>query len=150
LGDNEQRNEILENREERNERQRVPIRRARSIPLNLQGEQHALPTLPQGVFPIFSGDGIMDLRRHMDQLLVVCDIHLIEHDDVMVRVFLYTLIALAYEWYLSLPVQSIRSFDDLENMFMTMYAPLVAYHTFLTKFTQIHLKKGERIRDFNL
>jgi hypothetical protein len=33
---------------------------------------------------------------------------------------------------------------------MTMYAPLVAYHTFLTQFTQIHLKKGERIRDFNL
>jgi hypothetical protein len=92
----------------------------------------------------------MDPKRHMDQFLSVCDIHLIEHDDVMVRVFLQTLIGPAYEWYLSLPTQSIGSFDDLENMFMTMYAPPIAYHTFLTQFTQIHLKKGERIRDFNL
>jgi hypothetical protein len=51
---------------------------------------------------------------------------------------------------MSLPARSISSFDDLEYMFLTMYAPLVAYHTFLTQFTQIHLKNGERIRDFNL
>jgi hypothetical protein len=31
-----------------------------------------------------------------------------------------------------------------------MYAPPIAYHTLLTQFTQIHLKKGERIRYFNL
>jgi hypothetical protein len=90
----------------------------------------------------------MDPRRHMDQFLSVCDIHLIEHDDVMVRVFLQTLIGPTYEWYISLPTQSIGSFDDLENMFMTMYAPPVAYHTLLTQFTQIHLKKGERIKGF--
>jgi len=30
-----------------------------------------------------------------------------------------------------------------------MYAPPKAYHTLLTEFTQIRLKKGERIRDFN-
>jgi hypothetical protein len=116
----------------------------------LQGEQHPLPTLPQGVLPVFSGDGSIDPKRHLDQFLVVCDIHLIEHDDVMVRVFLQTLTGQAYEWYLSLPAQSISSFDDLENMFLTMYAPPVAYHTLLTQFTQIHLKKGERIKDFNL
>ena len=68
----------------------------------------------------------------------------------MVRVFLQTLIRPTYDWYISLPTQSIGSFDDLESMFMTMYAPPIAYHTLLTQFTQIHLKKEERIRDFNL
>jgi hypothetical protein len=151
MGDREeQRNEIPNEERERNNRQRNPRRRARSNPLNLHGEQHTFPTLPQGVLPVFSGDGIMDPKRHMDQFLSVCDIHLIEHDDVMVRVFLQTLIGPTYEWYLSLPTQSIGSFDDLESMFMTMYAPPIAYHTLLTQFTQIHLKKGERIRDFNL
>jgi hypothetical protein len=49
------------------------------------------------------------------------------------------------------PLNSINlSFDDLENIFMTIYAPPISYHTLLTQFTQIHLKKGERIRDFNL
>lgn len=51
---------------------------------------------------------------------------------------------------MSLPAQSISSFDDIEAMFMTMYEPPIAYHTLLTQFIQIHLKKGERIRDFNL
>jgi hypothetical protein len=74
---------------------------------------------------------------------------LIEHDDVVVRFFLQTLIGPTYEWYISLLAQSIGSFDDLESMFMTMYAPPIAYHTILTQITQIHLKKGEIIEDFN-
>jgi hypothetical protein len=116
----------------------------------LQGGQHTLPTLPQGVFPVFSGDRIIDPKRHMDKFLIVFDIHLIEHDDVTVRVFLHDLIGPSYEWYLSLLTHYIRSLDDLENMFMTMYAPPIAYQTLLTQFTQIHLKRGEIIRYSNM
>jgi hypothetical protein len=38
----------------------------------------------------------------------------------------------------------------MEDVFMARYAQLVAYHTLLTQFTQIHLEKNERIKDFNL
>jgi len=31
-----------------------------------------------------------------------------------------------------------------------MFTPTIAYHTLLTDFTQIGLRKNERIRDFNL
>jgi hypothetical protein len=95
--------------------------------------------------PTFPGDGSVDPKKHMEKFLSICEIHLVEHDDVMVRLFLQTLIGQAYEWYMSLPANSISSFDDLEAMFLTMYAPPVAYHTLLMQFTQIHLKKGERI-----
>jgi hypothetical protein len=61
----------------------------------------------------------MDPKKHMDQFLSICDIHLIEHDDVMVKVFLQTLIGPTYDWYLSLLAQSIAYFDDIEDMFMT-------------------------------
>jgi hypothetical protein len=81
---------------------------------------------------MFSGDGIMDPQRYMDRFLSIYHIHLIEHDDVMVRVFLQILIGLTYEWYIYLPTHSIGSFDDLENMFMTMYAHPIAYCTLLT------------------
>jgi hypothetical protein len=56
-----------------------------------------MPTLPQGVFPIFSGDGIMVPENHLDRFLVICDIYLIENDDVMVRLFLQKLVGPAYE-----------------------------------------------------
>jgi hypothetical protein len=98
----------------------------------------------------FSGDGTIDAKRHVDLFLDVCDFHLVEYDDVMVRLFLQTLSGQAYEWYTTFPTRSIGSFDDLESMFLTMFSPPVAYHTLLTNFTQICLKKNERIRDFNL
>jgi hypothetical protein len=89
-------------------------------------EDNTFPTPPQGVLTIFLGDGIMDPKRHMDKFITICDIHLIQHDDVMVRFFLQTLIGPTYEWYISLPTQSISSFDDLESIFMTMYAYYIA------------------------
>jgi hypothetical protein len=98
----------------------------------------------------FSRDGTIDAKRHIDLFLDVCDFHLVEHDDIMVRLFLQTLSGQAYEWYTTFPTRSIRSFDDFEAMFLSMFSPPVAYHTLLTNFTQICLKKNERIRDFNL
>jgi len=98
MGDpEEQRNEVPNDERERNGRQRNLRRRARSRPLNLRGEQHQFPTLPQVIFPIFSGDGIMNPKNHMDRFLSICDIHLIEQNDVMVKVFLETLIGPAYD-----------------------------------------------------
>jgi hypothetical protein len=68
----------------------------------------------------------------------------------MVRLFLQTLSERAYEWYTMFPSRSIRSFNDLEAMFLTMFSPPISYHTLLTDFTQIGLRKNERIQDFNL
>jgi hypothetical protein len=112
MGDREEK--IIENtNNERRENDRKTNlgRRVKSSLLNLQGEKHQLPTLPQGILSIFTGDGIMDPKNHMDQFIFICDIHLIEHDDVMINVFLQTLIGPAYDWYISLPTQPIGSFN---------------------------------------
>jgi hypothetical protein len=125
-------------------------RRVRDSPLNIRGEKHDLPVLPKGTLKEFSRDGTIDAKRHLNLFLDVCDFHRVEYDDVMVRLFLQTLSGRAYEWYMTLPTRSIGSFNDLEAMFLTMFAPPVAYHTLLTNFTQIGLRKNERIRYFNL
>jgi hypothetical protein len=64
--------------------------------------------------------------------------NLVEHDDVMVQLFLQTLIGKSYEWYMSLPINFISTFYDLEATILTMYSPPIEYHTLLTQFTQIH------------
>jgi len=137
-------------KERRARRYRIPRRRVRDSPLNLQGEQHELPILPKGTFKTFLGDIVIDPKIHVDLFLDVCDFHVIEDDDVMVRLFLQTLVGKAYEWYTSLPKRLIGSLDDIERMFLNMFSPLVAYHNRLTSFTQICLRKNERIQDFNL
>jgi hypothetical protein len=106
----------------------------------LQGEQHQLPTLPQGV-PIFYGDRIMDPKKNLDHFLTIFDIHLIKHDDVMVRLFLQTLIVPTYGWYLSLPEKTISYFDNVGHVFMYKLMPPISYHTLLTQCNQIHLQK---------
>jgi hypothetical protein len=120
-------------------------RRVRYSPLNILGEQHDLHVLPKGTLKEFSGDGAIDAKRHLHLFLDVCDFHRVEYDDVMVRLFLQTLSGRAYEWYTTLPSRSIRSFNDLEPMFLTMFSPPIAYHTLLADFTQIGLRKNERI-----
>jgi hypothetical protein len=108
-------------------------------------EQHELLILTKGTLKEFSGDGTIDAKRHVDLFLDVCDFHLVEYDDVMVRLFLQTLSDQAYQWYKTFPTRSIGSFNDLESIFLTMFAPPVTYHTPLTNFTQICLNKNERI-----
>jgi hypothetical protein len=98
----------------------------------------------------FLGDGTIDAKRQLNLFLDVCDFHRVEYDDVMVRLFLQTLSGQDYEWYTTLPSRSIGSFNDLEAMFLTMFAPPIAYHTLLTNFTQIGLTKNERIHDISI
>jgi hypothetical protein len=125
-------------------------RRVRDSPLNIIGEKHELPILPKGTLKEFSGYGTIDAKRHLHLFLDVCDFHRVEHDDFMVRLFLQTLSERAYEWYTKFPSRSILLFNDLQAMFLTMFFPTISYHTLLTNFTQIELRKNERIQDFNL
>ena len=92
----------------------------------------------------------MSPKKHLDRFFTICDIHLILYDDVMVRVFLQTLVGPAYDWYLYFPIGSITCFNDIEDAFLLRYSQLMAYHTLLTEFTKIHLEKNKEIRDFNL
>jgi len=122
----------------------------RDSPLNIWGEQHDLPVLPKGTLKEFSREGIIDAKRHINLFIDVCDFNHVEYDDVMVRLFLRTLSRQCYEWYTTLPSRSIGSFNDLKAMFLTMFTPLISYHTLLTNFTEIGSRKNERIRYFDL
>jgi len=122
-------------------------RRVRDYPLNLIGEQHVLS---KGTLKEFAGDREIDAKMHLHLFLDVCDFHRVEYDDVVVRLFLQTILGRAYECYTTFPSRSILSFNDLESMFLTMFSPPISYHTLLTDFTQIGLRKNGRIRDFNL
>jgi hypothetical protein len=98
-------------------------RRVRDSPLNLMGEQHELPVLPKGTLKEFVRDGTIDAKRHLHLFINVCDFYRVEHDDIMVRLFFQTLSERAYERYTKFPNRSIRSFNDLEVMFLNMFPP---------------------------
>ena len=78
-----------------------------------------VPTMDQwGDFlPIFRGDGhdhqaqhLIEFHQYMDQL----DIH---HEDVLLKMFMYSLEGNARQWYRSLPISSISSIKDFHVAF---------------------------------
>ena len=97
------------------------------------------PSLPARVLSLFNGDQVVNPEKHLDKFLAICDIHSIIEEDVMVIFFLQTLVGLAYDWYLSLLVNSITYFNDIEDSFLKQYSQAMAYHTLLIKFIQIQL-----------
>jgi len=80
----------------------------------------------------------MNPNKHLDQFPIICYIHLVTHDDVMVIVFLQTLIGPTYDWYLSLSENTITYFDDIEYECIHVYVHPMECHTLITQFTQIH------------
>jgi hypothetical protein len=92
------------------------------------GEQNELLVLPKGTLKEFYGDGTIDTKRNLHLFLDVCDFHRVEHDDIMVRLLLQTLLEISYEWYRTFPNRSIRSFNDLKFMFLRMFSHPIAYH----------------------
>jgi hypothetical protein len=117
-------------------------RRIRDSPLDLRGEKHDLPILLKGTLKEFYGDRTIDSKRHFDLFLDVFNFHRVEHDDVMVRLLMKTLSVQAYEWYMTLPTRSISSFNDLEAMFLTMFACPVAYHLLSPNIVSLPLNWG--------
>jgi len=89
--------EILEEGGRNNDRQRNQRQRQRISPLALQGEQQQSPNLSIGILLIFNGDGIVNPNKHLDHFLIICDIHGLVHDVVMVKVFMQTLIGPTYD-----------------------------------------------------
>jgi hypothetical protein len=68
------------------------IKRIIYSPLDILREKHDLPVLPKCTLKSFSVDKTIDAKRNLDLFLDVCDLHCVEHDDVMVRLFLQTLL----------------------------------------------------------
>lgn len=61
----------------------------------------------------------------------------------------HIIVGLAYDCYLYLPIGLITCFNNIKDSLLLSYSQLIAYHTLLTNFTQIQLKKNEKIQDFH-
>ena len=70
----------------------------------------------------FNGDNVMNTKNHLDQFLATCDIYLLTKDDVMVNVFIQTLVGPTYDQYLSILTNSISCFNNIQDAFLMRYS----------------------------
>ena len=73
----------------------------------------------------------------------------VEHEDVVCRLFAYTLIGKASTWFFSLSQRSITSWQQFETAFITQFGDDKTSRVLFLELSRIKINKMEKIKDFN-
>lgn len=72
-------------------------------PLNLGLNLNPLPKVVRDHLPKFSGDGETTIGEHLNAFNVACGIIIVQHEHVVVRLFVQSLTAVVADWFYHLP-----------------------------------------------
>nr|GMC77889.1 uncharacterized protein LOC109184675 [Ipomoea batatas] len=92
-------------------------------------------------------DGMGDPREHLVSYQAKMQVLGVE-EPLMCKAFLPTLKGLAQKWFLALPSQSIRCFNDLADRFLTHYAVNIKPQCNLTHLSGISQDEGEALKTY--
>ena len=77
------------------------------------------------------------------------NLNVVQHEDVVVRLFPYTLQGAAGSWYFSLPSGSITSWDIFQEHFLTKFGDDRSIMTLINDISNLRAEPKEPIKDFN-
>lgn len=86
-------------------------------PLTLGANLNPLPKGARDHLAKFSGDGKVSIDEHLNAFNVSCGVLAIQHEDVVVRFFVQTLIEVEIDWFYHLPNCAITIWQDLKTRF---------------------------------
>ena len=73
----------------------------------------------------------------------------VTEEDVVVRIFQYTLQGAAGSWYFSLPPGSINSWNAFQEQFLTKFGDDSSTTTLINDLSNLKIESKEPIKDFN-
>ena len=99
--------------------------------------------------PKFSPDIGIQAEEHINNFMPAINLNAVEHEDVVVRLFPYTLQGTTGSWYFSLPSDLITSWDMFEEKFLTKYGDDRSIATLINDLSDLKTQPKEPIKDFN-
>jgi hypothetical protein len=117
-------------------------------PLNLGVNPAALPKGATEVLPKFSGDGKISIDDHLSAFHSTCVVISVLTEEVVVRLFVQTLIDAATDWFNHLPQYSITSWDDMKNAFKSRFKIPKNECTLFSQLSQMKKDMHEPMREF--
>ena len=125
----------------------APAWRARP-PLNLAPLVHALPHNYENVLPRFDlGEGT-SVDNHLQIFFLVLEALVVEHEDVVCRLFPHTLKGKAASWYFGLQANSITDFDTFERMFKSKFCSQRTTVSLMKGLLALKKENKEKVQDF--
>ena len=117
-------------------------------PLNLAPLVHAFSQNYENSFPRFDpGEGI-SVDDHLHSFFLVLEALVVEHEDVVCRMFPHTLKRKVASWYFGLQANSIIDWDTFERMFKSKFCSRRTTVALMKELLALKKEKKEKVQDF--
>lgn len=117
--------------------------------VNMPAPLHALPDAPEKWLPKFNPDDGTQAEENINNFMLAVNLKGVTEQDVVVRLFPYTLQGSAGSWYFSLPSGSITSWDTCQEQFLTKYGDDRSLATLINNLSNLRIEHREPIKEFN-
>ena len=117
--------------------------------VNMPAPLHALPDAPEKWLPKFNPDEGTQAEEHINNFMLAVNLKGVAEEDVVVRLFPYTLHGSAGSWYFSLPSGSITSWTIFQEQFLTKYGDDRSLATLINDLSNLRIEQREPIKEFN-
>ena len=110
---------------------------------------HDLPDNPGKWLPKFSPNINIQADEHINNFMLAVNLNGVVHEDVVVRIFPYTLQGVAGSWYFSLPSGSITSWAIFADHFLIKFGDDRSIATLINDLSNLKAEPKEPIKEFN-
>ena len=98
----------------------------------------------------FTRNNVVTGEEHLRFFIDMLNDYEIEHEDVVMKLFVHSLVEDARDWFKRLPDDNIYSWSDLESLFKEQYGDKTNVGFMLNDFNNIKKNPNESAFDFNV
>lgn len=110
---------------------------------------NSLSDYPEKWLPKYNLDDGLPAEEHMNNFMLAMNLKGISHEDIVVRLFPYTLQGSGGSWYFSLPAGSITDWATFEQVFLAKFGDDRTVASLINSLSNIKMNSGENIKGFN-
>lgn len=122
---------------------------ANSGAVNIPAPLSQLPSHPEKWIPKFNADNGLSAKEHINNFMLSINLNGVTEEDVVVRLFLYTLKGAEKSCYFSLPSSSINNWDTFQDQFLTKFGDDHSTTILINDLSTLEVEPREPIKDFN-
>lgn len=115
----------------------------------MEGPLHPLLAHTEKWLPKFNPDDGLPAEEHINNFMLSINLNEVVEEDILVRLFPYTLQGSGGSWYFSLPSGSINILDAFQEQFITKFGDDKSTSTLINDLSNLKAKPRELIKDFN-
>lgn len=116
----------------------------------IPGKQHFLPKNVEKVLPKFYPEWGDTVENHINSFFLAMHMLGVADEDIVCRLFPFTLIGATSTWYFSLRIGSTTSWATFQQAFLDKYGDDKTLVALVLELSLLNMKTKEKVKDFNI